>query len=371
PAGTYLVTDTVTINCAVGGAVTGLTVFGDSCGGLRANPLRSGNFLGTALIWGGEAGGIMFDVIGSTGMTIKDLNLYGINPNKEDAARAGILIQMHSKKGYGSMINRFSSLTLGSADTGFRFGSEVNMCASDCLFEFITVRNLDTAFKVLHSQGVDFLFNFMFALSCKTVFQFEHGGNVQVNTAQCTGCDLVVDIRGGGRNTGTYLFSNVRLESGSGGRTNRHQLLRCYPKWRQANVKFINYDDCQWNWKSNQTPKRNTPLCDIGPGSAVVIESSIFNGPVAALNGMEDAPANLITRECSFGFITPEEAIMANSFGYVKLLNNFTDKMKPLPDLVKWPNLTSTIVTSPTFQGKPLEGYKPGSTGPGKDIAEK
>jgi len=92
----------------------------------------------------------------------------------------------------------------------------------------------------------------------------------------------------------------------------------------------------------------------------VVLESSIFNGPVAALNGLADAPANLILRECSFGYVMPAEAVMANPFGYFKLLNNFTDKMKPLADVVKWPKLESTVVTTPSHQGKPLEGYKPG-----------
>jgi hypothetical protein len=85
-------------------------------------------------------------------------------------------------------------------------------------------------------------------------------------------------------------------------------------------------------------------LCEIGPGVNVAFESSVFNGPVAALTGKEGKPASLVIRESTFGYLTPAEAISANPFGYFKTENCFNDHMVPYPDITKWAKLPAMDV---------------------------
>lgn len=351
PAGNYLVNRTLVID-----RTTGLIIRGEGTGALRGpyHPVRPGGV--TSLTWNGPAGGVLIESRGNGALTLERLNLCGRNGDREDAGRASVLLLVTRPAGWGDMLSRFSSLSFFDAATGIQLGEKTSdHNCSDYLFEFITFRDLDTGFQVRNDQGVDYLFNYIFALSVGTVLEFQRGGNLLVNNAQMTGCQLFLDIQGGGRNAGTYVAQNVRIESGDAGRVKRFQLLRSYPKWRQANVKFVGYDDCQWDWKSNTTAVRTMPLCDIGPGTMVVIESSMFNSPVAQLTGAADAPANLILRECAFGFLSPGDAVAANEFGYFKLLNNLTDKMAALSDVEKWPARTPvTLPAAEAYTGAAL-----------------
>ena len=277
------------------------------------------------------------------------MNLVGIDPAAEgdaaDKPRAGVLYQSVSVRGGGNMVNRIGSVGFFKAGTGIAMARERNeICNADYLLEAIMFRDLDNGFKVANDQGVDYLFNFIFALNVGTVLNFERGGNLMVNNAQMTNCGVFLNIEGGGRNTGTYVCNNIRVERGDGGRVGRAQLLRSYPRWRQANVIFTGFDDCQWNWKSNRTAARSTPLCDIGPGTLVTFQSSIFNSPAARLTGEDDAPASAIFRGCSFSYVTPGQAVSANGHGHFKIVNPTDSRMKPLPDVIKWPEEKTIVV---------------------------
>lgn len=330
PTGTYRITKTLVIEKIKGLIVRGQ---GSSALGPSANA--------TTLLWDGPAGGTLMKSIGIGGCVFYDFNFAGRMPTKtKEDGEAGVLYSTLSETGWGNMINKFSGVCFYGAETGIEMNSGgIDMCNSDMHIEFVTFRSLGRGFVVKKSQGVNFLFNFLFGLACDKVIHFEQGGNLQVNDAQLTNCGVFLEISGGGRNVGTYTCVNVRVEHSGGGKDARMQLLVSRPKNRQANVKFIGYDDCQWNWSQNRTDSRETPLCEIGPGSLVTIESSIFSGPVASLTGDEKGSASLVLRECSFGYIRPENAVRANEHGFFKILNPVTDSMKNLPDVVKWPPL--------------------------------
>ena len=292
----------------------------------------------TTLRWDGEQGGTLLRTVGISGCSIQNLNFDG---NK----KAGILYLASTVLGWGNMLNTMSNVHFFNAKTGIQMGEdEGEHNNADYHFQFITFRSLETGFRVTNDQGVDFLFNYIFGLGVGTVLDFQRGGNLQVNTAQLTNCKLFLNIDGGGRNVGVYVANNVRIERSDAGKVGRDQLLRSNPKWRQANVKFVGFDDCQWNWNSNKTRARYIPLCEIGPGTTVSIESSIFAGPVAALKGEETAPANLVMHECSFSYVKPQDAVSANEYGYLKLQNNMTAQMKPLADVVKWPAIDPVVI---------------------------
>lgn len=323
PAGNYRVTRTLVIE-----KVQAMHVFGQSASSLNPKPRAS------TLCWDGPPGGTLLKTVGIGGCVFENLNFSGRwRTKKKTDGQAGILVQFVSMSGYGNMLNKFTNVAMHNADVGFQMGGEgPDLCNSDYAFDFLTLSELGNGFRILNAQGVDYHVNYLFATACGTVFDFKRGGNLQVNTAQLTGGELFLNIEGGGRCVGTYLCTNVRIES-----SKRLQLLRCRPDQRQANVRFISYDDAQWDGFYRNSKTRAIPLCEIGPGSMVTIDGAIINNPVAVIEGDESNPAILLMNECSFGFITPENSIQANEFGYFKLKNCTDDGMRVLPDVIKWP----------------------------------
>ncbi|MCF7854037.1 MAG: glycoside hydrolase family 55 protein [Candidatus Pacebacteria bacterium] len=320
PSGLYSISKTLTVN-----VTRGLIIRGEGALALSGKAKS-----GTRLQWKGEEGGTLFHGTGNCGMVIRDLCFRG--------DKTGTLIQISRPPGSGDMINRMSNISLHAADTGIQMGEkESDHNCSDYYFDFITFANVNTGFRVKNTQGVDYLFNFIFACNVKeNVLEFENGGNLHVNNAQMTGCGRFLEIRGGGRNAGTFLCNGVRVESGCGGRRNRYQLLRCYSRHRLAIVQFNGFDDCQWAWHQNETEDRDKPLCEVGPGTRVVFNSSIFNSPVAHLEGTEKAPASMTLNSCSFSYVKPKDAISTNDFGYYKV-SDCMQYIKPIPDIQKWP----------------------------------
>ncbi|MCZ7643830.1 MAG: glycoside hydrolase family 55 protein [Planctomycetota bacterium] len=361
PAGRYVVKKTLRIEKLIG-----FSLRGEGHGGIIV-PKRDGptsNMGVTRLIWKGEDGGTLLEAIGTVGLKVEGLLLSG--GDTEDTTqqgRAGMLMHLHSPVGWGCMITKLSAMTFHHAATGIQMGKAVgDICGSDALLEFLTFIRLDCGFRVIHRQGVDYTFTFLFAGHCKRVLHFECGGNLLVNTAQMTDCGVFAEISGGGRNAGTYLFNNIRVESSSGGRNDRFQALVCRPDARMVVAKFIGYDDCQWDWKSNRSERRAAPLCEIGPGSQVVFESSIFNSPLAALEGDEKGQASLVVRDSSFSYVSPAQSVKANAHGYFRFENCTEASGKFYPDLLKWPKLDAERLDPQA----PYVGELPGPPAEGK-----
>ena len=349
PAGVYRITETLVLKNQQGLAIRGQ-------GSTKFLPLPSARASRcTVLVWDGEPGGVLLETAGIGTCLFERFNLCGIAPEKrkqflrrnprKKPPQAGILYLGHST-GAGNMINRMHMLGFFYADAGIQMArSKKEMCASDIHLSSITFAHLGTGFKVTNNQGVDYLFNFLFATNCERVLHFELGGTLLVNNAQATCCGCFLEINGGGRNAGNYLCQNVHVEGHAGrGNTQRWQVLRVSPYWDQANVHFTSFVDAQWRWARNQSEKRNIPLCEIGPGANVVFQSSIFNSPVASVQGVKGKPATLVIRESSFGYVKPEKgAFQANEYGYYKTINCRDDNCdglnldSVLPDVTKWP----------------------------------
>jgi hypothetical protein len=303
----------------------------------------------TILMWDGEKGGTLLRAYGMGHCQFSSIWFWGQTQArrvKDTTDRAGILFLIEATGGIGNMINHFSFCQFTSADVCIQCGtSERFPTNSDISFEHINVQGVGTFFYTMNNQAVDFLFNFVFICDAKTVFHFERGGNLLVNNCQATETETVLRIDGGGRCCATYVLNNVRLEGNGGGQSRRYQLLKATDiKWEQAVVRFTGFNDIMWQWFKNPNETRNLPLCEIGPGVNVAFESSVFNGPVAALTGKEGKPASLVIRESTFGYLTPAEAISANPFGYFKTENCFNDHMVPYPDITKWAKLPAMDV---------------------------
>ena len=351
PAGNYRITAPLEVSRDAG---RGLVLEGAGGRPINASGFSEKTPSSTTLLWDGEEGGTLMVATGVSGFVLRDLNFDG---NK----KAGILFLSRHVKGWGNILNMMENVHFYRAAVGIQMGSSPDEHTnSDYAFHFVTFRSLDCGLKVKNDQGVDFLFNYVFALSVKTVFDFERGGNLLVQNAQMTNCPLFLNIGGGGRNAGTFNATNVRIEWDGGGAKRRGQLLRATPKFHQASVKIVGFTDAQWAWPSNETESRHIPLMEIGAGTTVVLESSLVSGPLAALQGTEAAPAWLILRETSFSNGSPEDFIQANKNGFFRLLNNFSDKMRAFPDMVKWPDIPpKTLASGEEFSGKFLQNPIP------------
>ncbi len=329
PAGKYRITRTLHLNKA-----RVLRVYGQGDSVMHAKESRA-----SSLIWDGPAGGTLLKAEGFGNVIFERFNLSGRPEDKpREAGSAGVLFHSISLPGYGSGWNTFRNLSLHKARIGFLMGGDdsVDMCNSDMQFSSIGMFELESGFQTRNSQALNFIFHYLNAYHCGTVLDFLAGGNLEVHNATLSGCDTYLKIGQGGRCIGTYVNINVRLENYP---LKRSTLVSSHPSNCQANVKFISFDDSQCGWPENQTETRGIPLCDIGPGTAVVIESSIFNGVVARLEGAAAAPASLVLRECSFGWLAPVNTVSANPFGYFKIIHPLDDHMRILPDVVKWPVL--------------------------------
>lgn len=364
PAGHYLISKTLVIQ-----DTTRLILRGAGAGGFGVpymfNKPRSN---GTDLIWTGKAGGTLMELRWSGSIIIKNLVLDGRDDRHGvHASQAGILLHMVSKIGGGTMIQHISNMSFIDAKVGLQMGGgkheTMANCDSDILFDFLTFRSVDVAFETTHIQAVDYLFNFVFGLDCGTVFDIKAGGNLMVNNAQLTSCVLAVNIQGGDKNSGTYLFNNMRCEGRRRGTTNanpgRWQILKANPSG-QALVRFTNFDDVQWWWfKMPDAREKLIPLCEIGPKATVVFNTSIFNGPIARLDGTKASPAVLELHSCNLNYVTPSDALAANPYGYFRVIRCRRAGGLIFPNLVKWPTQkTVRLKANTAYVGQTLK--KPG-----------
>lgn len=323
PAGEYLISRTLRLQR------TALILRGEGSSGYTWSPNT------TNLVWIGEDGGTMMETWGCSGLVISGMNWIGKDWDRESqAGRAGILFLARNLEGAGHTLNCFRDMSFRQADVGVQMAGQTNEpTCSDCVFENVTFRLLDAGLRVLNDQGVNFQLSFVFALDCKCVFDLQSGGNILVTNAQCTNCDLMANIGGGGYCVGTYHFDNCRVESSTGGNPDRRLILRCHPRNLVALVRFTNLNDCQWASDSIEDQSALAPLFDLGPGAMVTVQGAIlFGRRVAQLTGLEVAPASIIFRE---SLVRPD-AIQAGPYSYYKLVDCFEGFSTPQKALERW-----------------------------------
>ena len=359
PHGNYLVSKTLTLENTGGLIVRGAGGGGFGVPYQRTRPRTTK----TNLIWTGRDGGTLLQTRWCGSNTYENLTFCGRDWRAKDrgAPRAGILMHVVSRKGGGNMMNRMCGVSFLDAEVGIQMGRpEYHNNDSDVYFEFITFRNLDSAFRTTHLQAVNYQFDWVFGLSCGTVFEFLEGGNVQVNNAQLTACELAVDIRGGDKNSGTYLFNNMRCEARRRGTEKdtpgRWQILQAYPR-EQAVIRFTNFDDVQWYFGKYSAEEKAIPLLEVGPAATVVCETSIFSGTIASVVGTAEKPGVLELINCTLNNIGLPEALAANEHGYFRAVRcRGHNGGRLFDDLVKWPRTaTRQLPADKPYSGAYLE----------------
>lgn len=345
PPGTYRITQTLVLD-----RKSSITLRGHARANGPTGPLAPA---ATTLLWDGAAGGTLMHTIGVRACLFKDMVLDGNN-------KAGTLLFYTSINGWGNVLNRISNILFYRATTGLQFGDEtsINLCNSDIAMDFLFFAQLTNGMLVKNSQGVDYLINYLFASNCDTVLNFEKGGNLLVNNAQNTDCELFLNIASAGITCGTFVANMVRVETTDGGSLKRVQLLKAKHDGLEgstpANITFTGFTDAQWNWRLNTSADRFKPLCEIGPEVSVTFQGSIFNSPVADITGTSLGDAYLVARECSFIIGTPMnpgDFVSANQYGFFQLLNSKNKYKKLVGDVIKWKPLTPVNITTPTHLG--------------------
>ncbi len=333
PAGRYLVSETLKINKAMG-----LIVRGEGALGYKAGT-TTGTTTQSVLVWNGENDGVLLHTIGCFSNRYENMAFSGRKNGADKTKRAGILFLVTTLREAGNMIHRFSNLSFTSARVGIQVGSKDTRKTNDSDFflDSIYFGSLDSGFLATHEQAVDYTFSFVFGLNCGTVFDFRKGGNLLVNTAQLTSCHKVLYIERCGANNGLFLLNNTRLESSSqfARQGKRGQLLSTGKNVGIAIIRFNNYCDAQWMWHS-QKPQPDTPLCEVNSGVFVEFNNSVFQGPVAVVEGSKKQKARLRISNSLFRYISPDKAIKTNQYGFYKLTDNFGATLNIFTDNHKW-----------------------------------
>ncbi len=292
------------------------------------------------LVWDGAVDGTLFKICGA-GVTIRDLYFDGND-------KAGILLNfVDPLQNFGDNWNRLDHVSFTNATTGVQMATSDTDVNNSCVsFDFIAFGDLDYGFRVMNNQGIDFLFNHVFSLRVGTVFCFDRGGMATINNPQCTNCDTMLKVGGGGPSAGTFVVNNPHLEQVAP-ILSRPKLVVTLPA-----PEYIHYKPLLVNVNINgavdavATNPSAEPLCNLGPRTNVTIQNSMFrNPPLANLTGTVYAGSALVTRECSFTSVAPSDlsTINANAYGFYKLTNNFDVRINPLQDVIKWPSLAPII----------------------------
>jgi len=290
PEGVYRVTSTLSLNTSVSIELMGV--------GIPAADVRSGgqtasfssvapylcplpentpavyiNGPTTAIVADFSSNGPLFSFTGQVGHKMRDMALFGC-PAHEGAStprtHCTALIQTGSS-GWGNTANYYSNLLFWDAQMGVSLGlSSGDVNNSEIVFDRINAGLVDTVFQPQTPQALNLVFRMIAATSCKTVFDFDNGGNgggnVSVDTASFTSCGGTCEHEWmiktcGYDNNGVYRFSNIRWE------TDSEQLLRM-TGW--GRVELMNCMDAR-------NPAANhPPLIKIRGGGLTVSSSDLI-----------------------------------------------------------------------------------------------
>lgn len=267
----------------------------------------------TQIFWDGPEGGLMFDIADNAGMQIKNICFNGDD-------KADTIITVNSPKG-GSGRYTFTNITLANAKYGFVCGNKSHRNSADMTFIDLCMVSLQTGFKTMSVQNVDYLFLRPRANGVELVLHFEAGGNAEASSLFGIGCREIVRIDTGGINAGTFFFSNMRIDHNNKFKNERGEsakpiILRAKG---ETNVKFDALDViCVNAMKSDP----ETPAFILGPGAQVAVDSSMITGAVATLTGRaDDVPTWIQFNNCRFRVLANPTEIKHDEFSGFELKN--------------------------------------------------
>lgn len=160
----------------------------------------------------------MFEFFNVQGLTMSDLMLYGRATSEGDQCKA--LVQFrYITDGPGSAGNTIRNTVFRDAQVGIRCGAAESEGLNACMyFETVTFKDCDIGFQVNNSNGLNYLFDNLFASGCDVILDFPFGGSVNVQGMGCTDCGndetrYAIEFGAGGPNVGPSVISAFRYEN--------------------------------------------------------------------------------------------------------------------------------------------------------------
>lgn len=166
--------------------------------GFKSQPSR--------LVWTGEPGGTMLSIDYSSGLSFSHMQFDG-------RGRAGKLVQLRSKPGWGAGNLRFTRVVFRAADVGLQCGEdEKEPNSADNVYDEVTFVGCKIGFKTVNHQSVNHHFRSLGVQQCGVALDFERGGNLNVDGWSATNFDLFLRISTGGPNAGIFRLVAGRPE---------------------------------------------------------------------------------------------------------------------------------------------------------------
>lgn len=218
PAGEYLVTNTLAFPTTTppGGG------FWLGNGMQRSNP-QTGGESGphTTLIWDGTIGETLLEAEGLAGWTFENMNFVG-RPTSGASNRAGILVHMKTKVGFGNGRHTFRKCTFWDADVCVQYGEASGDVNCDTtIFEQVTFGNSTKGFVAKNTQSVVHRFVHLIGITTTNVIDMEQGGHIVVDQANFNACggsgatDFCIRLQRMDTNTQIAILNDLRVENGT------------------------------------------------------------------------------------------------------------------------------------------------------------
>lgn len=212
-AGDYLVTSTVAFPVAApfgGGHISG---FGKEVSA-AFTPGRSAGAM-TRVLWGGTAGGTLWQMDGQAGLTIKNMAFVGISADGA-TNKAGVGHQYLTSAGFGSGISRYENVSFSNFAVAVRCGDQIGdaNCA-DLSFHDASINDNDVFLQVENDQGVNYDFYSSSANRTDRIAYFKRGGNLRFhggNLAACGETNWCFEFESLGDNTYGNSIRDLRIE---------------------------------------------------------------------------------------------------------------------------------------------------------------
>ena len=272
PAGVYRINRTIKID-----GMGPIRIEGESHGifvrprgdGFRAQPTR--------LVWTGEPGGTMLHISGSVGQAFSHIHFDG-------AGRAGRLVHLTARPGFGTGAQRFDRVLFSNADVAIQAGErEGDFNCADVLYDDVAILACNVGLRVVNHQSVNHFFKWLSVHQVQTAFDFQRGGNLLVDGWQAGTFDLMLRVGYGGPNAGIFRFVSGRPEMN--GLTGRYARLAEVEPEDCAQVIFEATQETGGPYDAKLPDNAKDPVFRIGRGGMVVVRNHYHFRPAFELTG--------------------------------------------------------------------------------------
>lgn len=231
----------------------------------------------TRLIWTGEQGGTMLSIDYSIGLSFSHMQFDG-------RGRAGKLLQLRSKPGWGTGNLRFTRVVFRAADIGLQCGeSDMDGNCADNVYDDITFVGCKIGLKTVNHQSVNHHFRSLGVQQCGVALDFEHGGNLNVDGWSATNFDLFLRVGTGGPNAGIFRLVAGRPEMS--GLTKKYAKLLEAKDLHSCNVIFEATQETGASYNDRLPDNSAEPVFEIGKYVTLTLRNHYHFRPSVKMEG--------------------------------------------------------------------------------------